>query len=159
VTDILQDIRGRDAALGPGIGNLNVDTADRRILLEMYDQLHKEAFEDQEEDDVNKEGSRIVKTPKPHINSIKELMAMLAANEEATVYSLLSANDRADIENRFSYHAPKDGQPETYATIRDAAKQQAALIYLVCPAGRERRLAITNLEQAVMWANASIARS
>jgi hypothetical protein len=34
---LVRDARARDAALGPGIGNLTVDTADRRILLEMYD--------------------------------------------------------------------------------------------------------------------------
>lgn len=38
MTDMLDDIRAADAALGPGSGNLDTDTADRRLLLRMYDQ-------------------------------------------------------------------------------------------------------------------------
>jgi hypothetical protein len=33
------------------------------------------------------------------------------------------------------------------------------LINDLCPESREKSLAITNLEQAVMWANAAIARN
>lgn len=63
------------------------------------------------------------------------------------------------IENNFKYHSPKNGQPEKYATIRQKAKELAYLIEQECPDGRERSIAFTNLETAVMWANASIARS
>lgn len=64
-----------------------------------------------------------------------------------------------EIENNFSYHNPKDDQPERYIAIRDYAKGLAALIALACPASRERSLAFTHLENSVMWANASIARN
>lgn len=63
------------------------------------------------------------------------------------------------IENAFTYHAPKDGQPEKYQAIREKAKELAYLIDELVPDGREKALAQTNLEQAVMWANAGIARS
>lgn len=63
------------------------------------------------------------------------------------------------IENNFKYHAPKDGQPEKYQAIRAKAKELAYLIDELCPNSREKSLAITNLEQSVMWANASIARN
>lgn len=63
------------------------------------------------------------------------------------------------IENNFQYHAPKDGQPEKYVAIREKAKELAYLLAELCPVSREKSLAMTNLEQAVMWANASIARS
>jgi len=63
------------------------------------------------------------------------------------------------IENNFKYHAPKDGQPEKYQAIREKAKELAYLIDELCPNSREKSLAITNLEQSVMWANASIARN
>ena len=63
------------------------------------------------------------------------------------------------IENNFMYHEPKEGQLEKYASIRDKAKDLAYLIEELCPDSREKSLAITNLEQFVMWANASIARN
>ncbi|MDT2259639.1 DUF7681 family protein [Paenibacillus larvae] len=63
------------------------------------------------------------------------------------------------IENNFKYHAPKEGQIEKYTTIREKAKELACLLDEVCPNSREKSLAITNLEQVVMWANASIARN
>ena len=64
-----------------------------------------------------------------------------------------------DVENNFTYHAPKEGQPAKYEAIRDEAKSLAKRIIHLCPESRERSLALTNLEQAVMWANASIARN
>ena len=63
-----------------------------------------------------------------------------------------------EIKTRFTYHSPKDGQTEKYEAIRELAKNFAEFINDVCPEFRETSLAMTNLEQAVMWANASIAR-
>lgn len=63
------------------------------------------------------------------------------------------------IENNFTYHPPKDDQAERYMMIRKEAKEFAKLISELCPESRERSIAITNLEQSVMWANASIARN
>ena len=63
------------------------------------------------------------------------------------------------IEKAFTYHPPKDGQPERYTRLRDAAKDLALLIHDLTPYSREQSLALTNLEQAVMWANAAIARN
>lgn len=63
------------------------------------------------------------------------------------------------IENIFTYHAPKEGQPEKYTALREKAKELAYLIGSECPDSREKSLAITNLEQTIMWANASIARN
>lgn len=63
------------------------------------------------------------------------------------------------IENNFSYHAPKPGQPEIYQEIREKAKEFAYLIEGLVPNSREKSLAMTNLEQAVFWANAAIARN
>lgn len=65
----------------------------------------------------------------------------------------------SQIENNFKYHSPKEGQPEKYTAIREKAKELAHMIDELCPNSREKSLAHTNLEQAVMWANASIARN
>lgn len=63
-----------------------------------------------------------------------------------------------EIEVRFTYHAPKGNQQLRYERIRTFAKGLAYVIEQTCPDSREKSLALTNLEQAVMWANASIAR-
>lgn len=64
----------------------------------------------------------------------------------------------AEIRNRFSYHSPNPFTAEKYENIRDAAGVLARLMVASCPDSRELSLAITNLEQSVMWANAAIAR-
>lgn len=64
-----------------------------------------------------------------------------------------------DIDRNFTYHPPKPGQPERYAAIRAKAKELAELIDAECPQSRERSIAMTDLENCVMWANASIARN
>lgn len=66
--------------------------------------------------------------------------------------------DAAEIEKRFTYVAPTGDQPGRYVVIREAAKTFANLIVTTTPASREQSLAITALEEAVMWANAAIAR-
>lgn len=66
---------------------------------------------------------------------------------------------QARIENDFSYHAPRNDQPERYNAIREKAKELAYLIVESTPPSREQSLALTNLESAVMFANASIARN
>lgn len=61
------------------------------------------------------------------------------------------------IRNIFTYHKPFGDQPIRYEDIRTQARALATVIESHCPDSREKSLAITNLQQAVMWANASIA--
>lgn len=63
------------------------------------------------------------------------------------------------IENNFMYHAPKNDQQQRYEDIRQVAKNFALLIQHSVPESREKSLAMTKLEEAVMWANAGIARN
>lgn len=63
------------------------------------------------------------------------------------------------IENNFIYHAPKEDQPQRYTNIRNKAREFALLIDEICPDSREKSLAMTKLEECMMWANASIARN
>lgn len=63
------------------------------------------------------------------------------------------------LENNFTYHRPTDDQTTRYQEIRSSAKLLYALLLHSCPASRERSIAITCIEDAVMWANASIARN
>ena len=63
------------------------------------------------------------------------------------------------LENNFTYHAPKEGQPAKYEALRAKAKELAYLIFNLAPLSRERSLAMTQLETAIFWANAAIARN
>ncbi len=65
----------------------------------------------------------------------------------------------SDIEKRFTYHAPKTGQPEKYTHIRNSTKDLAHTIDHLCPDSTEKTIALIKLEEAVMWANAAIARN
>lgn len=67
--------------------------------------------------------------------------------------------DKETIIRNFTYHPPKDGQPERYNDLRDAARGLADLVNNMCPDSREKSLALTKLEESIMWANASIARN
>ena len=66
--------------------------------------------------------------------------------------------EMTEIETRFTYNRPQETQSERYAMLGDKAKEFAVMINITCPESREKSLAITSLEQAVMWSNASIAR-
>jgi hypothetical protein len=57
--------------------------------------------------------------------------------------------DEQDLKNRFTHHAPNPEQIQKYTYLRNSAK---------VPESREKSLAITHLEEVVMWANAGIAR-
>jgi hypothetical protein len=69
------------------------------------------------------------------------------------------ALDEQDLVRRFTYHPPSGDQPDRYEKIRGRGLDLARLVDGLVPDGREKALAITAIEQAVMWANAGIARS
>ncbi|QYM76923.1 hypothetical protein [Leucobacter luti] len=64
-----------------------------------------------------------------------------------------------DINNRFDFHpattVEKRGE---HGSVRNACATLAHFINEHVPEGYEKSLAITNLEQAMFWANAAIAR-
>lgn len=61
------------------------------------------------------------------------------------------------IDEVFQYHKPFGSQQDRYVALRTTAKDLASMIETHCPDSREKSLAFTNLQQAIMWANASIA--
>ena len=67
--------------------------------------------------------------------------------------------DEATIKNNFMYHSPKGSQPARYEAIRAYGKTFAEMVQASCPDSREKSVAFTKIEEAVMWANASIARN
>ena len=65
-----------------------------------------------------------------------------------------------DMINRFSYHAPKDDiTKHNHEIIREQCLKLTSYINSCVPDGREKALAITKLEEVMMWANAGIARN
>lgn len=67
--------------------------------------------------------------------------------------------NQVELNNRFTYHAPKDNQPQRYEMIRAKANDLAFRLSEFCPSSRELSLALTKLEECAFWANASIARN
>lgn len=66
---------------------------------------------------------------------------------------------QSDLENRFEYHPPKDEATRVrHETVRAELLKVAMVIVGATNPGREQSLAVTKLEEAMMWANASIAR-
>ena len=63
------------------------------------------------------------------------------------------------IENDFRYHAPSPEKVMKHEIVRNKCKELALFILENCPPGRERALAITKIEEAMMWANAAVARN
>lgn len=67
--------------------------------------------------------------------------------------------DTTDLINRFEYHKPDAEKAETHAAIRERCLMLAEQLNECLPEGREKSLAITHLEEVMMWSNAAIARN
>ncbi len=66
---------------------------------------------------------------------------------------------RERIERDFSYHPPHTFQLVRYHGIRERALTLALYIAETTPASREQSVALTKLDEVVMFANAAIARN
>lgn len=67
--------------------------------------------------------------------------------------------DYLRLDDRFTFHPADESQAKRYTDIRYMALQFAVGLKDRCPESPELTLAINSLDQAVMWANASIARN
>ena len=61
------------------------------------------------------------------------------------------------FDENFTYHAPAGDQAERYGQIRAAARVFAEYIDETAPDSEEKTLALRKIQEAVFWANASIA--
>ena len=71
----------------------------------------------------------------------------------------IGEKERQHLAKSFTYHPPRDDQIPRYLEIRGLGKALAETIMESCPPCRERSLALTKCEEAIMWANAAIARN
>lgn len=62
------------------------------------------------------------------------------------------------INTDFVYHKPDDERAKLHTSIRNAYRHLAHDMATFVPLGRSLQLALTKLEEAVMHANAAIAR-
>lgn len=64
-----------------------------------------------------------------------------------------------ELQKRFKWHTPQDtATGNLHGSVRSACLNLARTLNTVVPEGREKALAITHLEEVMMWANAGIAR-
>lgn len=64
-----------------------------------------------------------------------------------------------ELANRFDFHPATTPQRQAaHQSVREDCHELAVALNDVLPEGREKSLAITNLEQVMFWANAALAR-
>lgn len=78
-------------------------------------------------------------------------------SEEKTAYG--RAPVYGDLDRRFDYHPPVGGKQQKHEAVRRHCKGLAYIFEDMLPVSREKSLALTKLEEALMWANAAIARN
>jgi hypothetical protein len=76
-----------------------------------------------------------------------------------TTYVDVNSETTKRVIRDFVHHPPGGDQVERYIQIRERGRQLAMCLCSYCPPSRELSLALTNIEQSVMWANAAIARN
>lgn len=64
-----------------------------------------------------------------------------------------------EIARHFTYHAPHGDQAVRYQAVRYELQFTALRLARLCPGSQELSIALTNLQEAMFWANASIARN
>ena len=64
-----------------------------------------------------------------------------------------------DVDRRFHPHPADEARSAAHSTVYTRCGDLAHLLNDLLPEGREKSLALTNLEQTMFWANAAIARS
>ena len=68
--------------------------------------------------------------------------------------------DASEIERRFAFHAATtDEKRNAHSSVRRRCWDLANFLNESLPDGREKSLAITHLEEVMMWGNASLARN
>ena len=66
--------------------------------------------------------------------------------------------DYAALDERFKHHPPDEDRAALHDAMRDMGRSATLHVLQCAPDSRERALALTKIEEAVMWANAAIAR-
>jgi hypothetical protein len=62
-----------------------------------------------------------------------------------------------DLEDRFTFHPATIKTGPVHDLVRSKHRDLAEWVYEMVPDSRERSLALTALQEAMMWANAAVA--
>jgi len=89
------------------------------------------------------------------MTSIERLAAIIA--EVLPLEKIRESMEK--LHNNFTYHAPTTEAKKKFAALRTHFCGVAAAVDVACPNSREKSLALTKIEEAMMWANAAIARN
>ena len=97
----------------------------------------------------------ITEDSEAHQDAMRDIL-----NDEGNNMAYEISDEMLDrIENNFTYHSPNGDQGKRYEEMREAGKTLAFVICASTPMSREQSVALTKLEEVVMWANASVARN
>ncbi len=66
---------------------------------------------------------------------------------------------KARITHDFAYHAPTGNKVKTHERVRNLLRDAALELATLVPEGRELSTALSKLEEAMVWANAGVARN
>lgn len=66
--------------------------------------------------------------------------------------------DPQELATRFDFHPATEHTGPLHEQIRAAGRAMAEVVVALTPESREQSLAVTAIEEAMMWANAAIAR-
>lgn len=69
----------------------------------------------------------------------------------------LTAEQQAELDHAYGYHAPTPTQIELYQAINEAAKNFERVVLQTCPSSADRTFATRQIRDARMTANRSIA--
>lgn len=68
--------------------------------------------------------------------------------------------DAKELANRFAFHAAtSEEKRNAHSSVRNWCDGLASYLNDKLPEGREKALAITHLEEVMMWGNAALARA
>lgn len=82
---------------------------------------------------------------------------MAGTNETGPKTYPMSDKIFEQVQKSHTYQSPKEDQPVRYQELRKSALKLSELILAFCPPSREQSLALTKVEESVMWANKAIA--
>lgn len=96
----------------------------------------------------------------PSPSKTKRQVPCTTPDTHATIEGASSAViGRPDLANRFTYHPPSQERVVKHIMIREHGKALAEYLDENVPDGPEKDIAIRRVEEAIMWANAGLARS
>lgn len=91
------------------------------------------------------------RTKMPHSNAVWSEAYLRWEIPEAKTEALERVADRS-LDSAAHHRALTDDERTAIAGVNGEGQQFISAIRALCPAGRETSLAVTNAEQAVMWA-------